>query len=405
MTPNPKHVMPQSGEIKTVLLVLAFLIVASTLWYTHDIVQELQAKEKQIANLYAKGFEYIGSGKTQSGDYSFVLDEIIKNIDFPIISTDVQNEPLPPYAMTVRNVDLDTSASLDSQHLFLKRMIVEMDGQNPPIKVQYNDTLVISYVHYGESRLIKRLRMLPYIEFTVVALFIFIGYMSFSYIKRSEQSNIWVGMARETAHQLGTPISSMMGWIELLKHQAGEGKSKMTETLRDMDNDLQRLQKIADRFSKIGSKPDLKEENIAEVIDKVLQYFQRRIPQTGKRVQLSFDQKGILSAQINRELFEWVIENLVKNALDAIDSGEGKVTISISERPDFVYIDVTDNGKGIEPSYKKEVFRPGFSTKKRGWGLGLSLSQRIIESYHRGKLTLKESRPGVATTFRIKLKR
>ena len=307
--------------------------------------------------------------------------------------------------MTVRNVDLDTSASLDSQHLFLKRMIVEMDGQNPPIKVQYNDTLVISYVHYGESRLIKRLRMLPYIEFTVVALFIFIGYMSFSYIKRSEQSNIWVGMARETAHQLGTPISSMMGWIELLKHQAGEGKSKMTETLRDMDNDLQRLQKIADRFSKIGSKPDLKEENIAEVIDKVLQYFQRRIPQTGKRVQLSFDQKGILSAQINRELFEWVIENLVKNALDAIDSGEGKVTISISERPDFVYIDVTDNGKGIEPSYKKEVFRPGFSTKKRGWGLGLSLSQRIIESYHRGKLTLKESRPGVATTFRIKLKR
>ncbi|HAL56627.1 MAG TPA: sensor histidine kinase [Bacteroidetes bacterium] len=397
--------MPQSGEIKTVLLVLAFLIVASTLWYTHDIVQELQAKEKQIANLYAKGFEYIGSGKTQSGDYSFVLDEIIKNIDFPIISTDVQNEPLPPYAMTVRNVDLDTSASLDSQHLFLKRMIVEMDGQNPPIKVQYNDTLVISYVHYGESRLIKRLRMLPYIEFTVVALFIFIGYMSFSYIKRSEQSNIWVGMARETAHQLGTPISSMMGWIELLKHQAGEGKSKMTETLRDMDNDLQRLQKIADRFSKIGSKPDLKEENIAEVIDKVLQYFQRRIPQTGKRVQLSFDQKGILSAQINRELFEWVIENLVKNALDAIDSGEGKVTISISERPDFVYIDVTDNGKGIEPSYKKEVFRPGFSTKKRGWGLGLSLSQRIIESYHRGKLTLKESRPGVATTFRIKLKR
>ena len=397
--------MPQSGEIKTVLLVLAFLIVASTLWYTHDIVQELRAKEKQIANLYAKGFEYIGSGKTQSGDYSFVLDEIIKNIDFPIISTDVQNEPLPPYAMTVRNVDLDTSASLDSQHLFLKRMIVEMDGQNPPIKVQYNDTLVISYVHYGESRLIKRLRMLPYIEFTVVALFIFIGYMSFSYIKRSEQSNIWVGMARETAHQLGTPISSMMGWIELLKHQAGEGKSKMTETLRDMDNDLQRLQKIADRFSKIGSKPDLKEENIAEVIDKVLQYFQRRIPQTGKRVQLSFDQKGILSAQINRELFEWVIENLVKNALDAIDSGEGKVTISISERPDFVYIDVTDNGKGIEPSYKKEVFRPGFSTKKRGWGLGLSLSQRIIESYHRGKLTLKESRPGVATTFRIKLKR
>jgi hypothetical protein len=238
-----------------------------------------------------------------------------------------------------------------------------------------------------------------------VALWILIGYISFSYIKRSEQSSIWVGMARETAHQLGTPISSMMGWVELLKHQTGSSDPKIIETLHDMDNDLQRLQKIASRFSRIGSKPDLKDENLVEVIEKVLQYFQRRIPQTGKKVQLSLEYKSPIIVQINSELFEWVIENLIKNGLDAIENGSGKITISLTERQKSVNIDVTDTGKGIDMTYRKEVFRPGFSTKKRGWGLGLSLSQRIIETYHSGKLTLKDSKPGTGTTFRIKLRK
>jgi hypothetical protein len=278
-----------------------------------------------------------------------------------------------------------------------------MDGHNPRIKVEAGEGVVLSYVHYGESKLITRLRLLPYVELAVVALFILIGYISFSYIKRSEQSSIWVGMARETAHQLGTPISSMMGWVELLRHQTGNADAKVVETLHDMDNDLQRLQKIANRFSRIGSKPDLKEENLVEVIEKVIQYFQRRIPQTGKRVQISLEYKSPVTAKINGELFEWVIENLIKNALDAIETGTGKITIILSERPGHVYIDVTDTGKGIDMPYRKEVFRPGFSTKQRGWGLGLSLSQRIIESYHSGKLILRDSRPGAGTTFRIKL--
>jgi signal transduction histidine kinase len=260
-------------------------------------------------------------------------------------------------------------------------------------------------VHYGESTLITRLRYLPYIELAVVALFIFIGYVSFSYIKRSEQSNIWVGMARETAHQLGTPISSMMGWVELLRLQTGASDPKIVETLHDMDNDLQRLQKIANRFSRIGSKPDLKEENLIEIIGKVIAYFQRRIPQTGKRVQIALEYTSPVAANVNSELFEWVIENLIKNGLDAIETGAGKITIAVSDRADTVNIDVIDTGKGIDVTYRKEVFRPGFSTKKRGWGLGLSLSQRIIESYHRGKLILKESKPGSGTTFRIKLRK
>jgi signal transduction histidine kinase len=405
MTTTNRNLLPQSSELKVILLVLAFIIVAGTLWYTHSIVRDLEANQKRIASLFAKSFEYIGSDKTQSGDYSFVLEEIIHNIDFPMILSDAANEPLAPYATNIRNVSLDSSLSTEVQRAYLKELIAEMDGNNPRIKVEAGEGVVLSYVHYGESKLITRLRLLPYVELAVVALFILIGYISFSYIKRSEQSSIWVGMARETAHQLGTPISSMMGWVELLRHQTGTADATVVETLHDMDNDLQRLQKIASRFSRIGSKPDLKEENLVETIEKVIQYFQRRIPQTGKRVQISLEYKAPVTAQINGELFEWVIENLIKNALDAIETGTGKITIILSERPGHVYIDVTDTGKGIDMPYRKEVFRPGFSTKKRGWGLGLSLSQRIIESYHSGKLILRDSRPGAGTTFRIKLRR
>ena len=405
MKTSNRNFLPQSSELKVVLLIFAFIIVAGTLWYTHSIVRDLEANQKHIASLFAKSFEYIGSNKTQTGDYSFVLEEVINNIDFPMILSDAIDEPLQPYPLNVKNIVLDSTMSTSQQRLYLKKLMGEMDLQNSRIKVEASDNLILNYVHYGESKLITRLRLLPYIEISVVALWILIGYISFSYVKRSEQSNIWVGMARETAHQLGTPISSMMGWVELLKHQTGSSDPKITETLHDMDNDLQRLQKIASRFSRIGSKPDLKDENLVEVIEKVLHYFQRRIPQTGKKVQLSLEYKSPITVQINSELFEWVIENLIKNGLDAIENGSGKITITLSERQNFVNIDVTDTGKGIDMTFRKEVFRPGFSTKKRGWGLGLSLSQRIIETYHSGRLTLKDSKPGIGTTFRIKLRR
>jgi signal transduction histidine kinase len=405
MKTDNRNLLPQSSELKVALLIFAFLIVAGTLWYTHSIVRDLEANQKHIASVFVKSINYIGSDKTQPGDYSFVLEEVINNIDFPLILTDANNEPLQPYSLFVKNITLDSTKSPDQQRQYLKKLIADMDEQNPRIRSQVSESIILNYVHYGESRLITRLRLLPYIEIAVVALWILIGYISFSYIKRSEQSSIWVGMARETAHQLGTPISSMMGWVELLKHQTGSSDPKVAETLHDMDNDLQRLQKIASRFSRIGSKPDLKEENLVDVIERVLQYFQRRIPQTGKKVQLSFEHQAPITVQINSELFEWVIENLIKNGLDAIENGSGKITITLAERQNSVNIDVTDTGKGIDVTYRKEVFRPGFSTKKRGWGLGLSLSQRIIETYHSGKLTLKDSKPGIGTTFRIKLRK
>ena len=391
-----------SGRLKIFLMVFAFLIIAGTLWYTHDLVQALSRKEKEIADLYAKSFEYVANGKAGEGDYNFLFSEIINTVDFPVIMTDRNNEPELPYDKNIKNIPLNSQLSVEEQHQILKKLITGMDNSRPPIKVAYQDTIILSYLHYGESALVVQLRWLPYIELAVAALFILIGYISFSYIKRSEQSNIWVGMARETAHQLGTPISSMLGWVELLKEQSG-GNKIATETLLDMESDLHRLQKIADRFSKIGSKPDLHEEDLTEVIGKVTEYFKRRIPQTGKKVQLVFESNEKVRAHINRELFEWVLENLTKNALDAIENGKGTIAFAISEQEKQVFVDISDTGKGITLKHRNDVFRPGFSTKKRGWGLGLSLSKRIIETIHGGRLFLKENNPGFKTTFRIKL--
>lgn len=407
MAPALKSGSPQSGRFKAGLLLFAFLIAAGTLYYSHGIVVQLEERQKQVADLYAKSLEYLANAPgAMGGDYSFVFDEILRSIDFPIILTDSRHEPIPPltgsYANAVRNIDLDTTQSLDDQRDLLLELIREMDRTNPPITVAYQDTMILNYVHYGESELVTRLRWFPYVEIVLAGLFVFIAYVTFSYIKRSEQSNIWVGMARETAHQLGTPISSMLGWVELLKTST-QGNERLAGIVTDMDNDVRRLQKIADRFSKIGSKPELVEEPLAEVIRKVVAYFERRIPQSGKRVTIEAEFGGPETVRINAELFEWVLENLIKNGLDAIDNG-GIIRITTGRAGSRVFIDVADTGKGVEGMYRKDIFRPGFSTKARGWGLGLSLSKRIVEVYHKGRLILKESKPGEGTVFRILLK-
>lgn len=398
---------PQSGRVKAALLLFAFLIAAGTLYYTHSIVLRLEERQKQVADLYAKSLEYLANAPgAMGGDYSFVFDEVLRAIDFPIILTDSHHEPIPPltgsYANAVRNIDLDTTRSLDEQRNHLVELIRAMDRTNPPITVAYQDTMILNYVHYGESDLVTRLRWFPYVEIALAGLFVFIAYATFSYIKRSEQSNIWVGMARETAHQLGTPISSMLGWVELLKSSTRENQ-RLAGIVADMENDTRRLQKIADRFSKIGSKPELADESLDGVIRKVVAYFERRIPQTGKRVTIDVTSGGPETVRINAELFEWVLENLIKNGLDAIENG-GIIRITTGRAGSRTFVDVADTGKGVEGMYRKDIFRPGFSTKARGWGLGLSLSKRIIETYHSGTLLLKSSKPGEGTVFRILLR-
>ncbi len=392
---------PSSVNLKAGLLVIAILIAAGTLFYTQSIVRKLIVREKHTAHLYAESLQYLASDESTSQDYSFIFDDVLGSIDFPMILTDRHNEPLQPYSRSIRNINLDTTMSLERQHKYLVGLIKEMDKENRPIKVSLGN-VVLNYVHYGESGMVTQLRVVPYVEFGIAALFILIGYIAFSYLKRSEQSNIWVGMARETAHQLGTPLSSLMGWMEILKSDMDV--ERKNEIIGDMEQDIGRLNKVAMRFSKIGSLPELRKMRASDIVENVFAYFGKRIPQTGKKVDLVLTGDRTLCAMFNAELFEWVIENLIKNALDAIEDKNGKIVVNLSRDEQYLAIDVSDTGKGIDMKFRRDIFRPGYSTKKRGWGLGLSLARRIIESYHEGQIYLKDSKPGKGSTFRIRLK-
>lgn len=400
---------PRSANIKLILVITAVVIVVATLLYTQYLVKDLLNRERETAGLYARSIEFIANRpadrSTDQSDYSFIFDEIIRSIDFPIVLTDPHNAPIQPFSTNAKNIIYDSTLSQQSQREFFQHLITELDKQHPPIKVMLQDTVVINYVHYGESELITKLRWLPYIEIAVAGMFIILGYIGFSYIKMNEQSNIWVGMSKETAHQLGTPISSLMGWLEILKVNS-QGNTKQLATLDEVERDIIRLQKVTDRFSKIGSKPILNEEELYDVIESTIQYYKQRLPSRfgeGKQIEITLDTSERPKAKINRELFGWVIENLIKNAIDAMEGGRGTITFSLSQKNREIFIDVKDTGKGVDKKQRKDIFRPGYSTKQRGWGLGLSLSKRIIESYHRGKIFVKESKPGKGTTFRIRL--
>ncbi len=395
---------PASVNFKIILLIIALTIAGGTLYYTQNLVEKLQNRERSIVELYAKGIEYVANSSAADVDLTFLFDNIIKPIDFPIILTDSSNNVNPASTTDIKNVKLDSTLTEAERISFLQNLVKEIDQIHQPINVTYADTIILQRIHYGDSELIKQLKFYPYLQIIIAALFIIIGYIGFSQIKRSEQSNIWVGMAKETAHQFGTPISSLMGWIEMMKmnYQKPDAVLDITE---EISSDVDKLNKITYRFSKIGAKPEIKNQVVYEEVKKVTEYFNRRLPQTGKTVELTISGNETCSAQINGELFEWVLENLIKNALDAIETNKGKINIDIFENKKNIELEVSDNGKGIDLRRRKDVFRPGYSTKKRGWGLGLSLSKRIIEGYHGGKIFVKNSSPGEGTTFKILLKK
>ena len=394
---------PASVNIKIILLVIAVLIAGGTLFYTQSLVGKLQTKERQMVELYAKVIEHIANSSSTETDITFLFDNFIKPIDFPMILTDAEDKVdlnSKSDVRNIRNIKYDSTLSNKDLETFFENKLKEMDEINPPIIVAYEDTIIFQKIHYGDSALINQLKFYPYLQITIAALFIVIGYIGFSNIKRSEQSNIWVGMAKETAHQFGTPISSLMGWLEMLKINFKE-PDKVLDVAEEISNDVEKLNKITYRFSKIGASPELKNFVVFDEVKKVTDYFQRRLPQSGKIVELTIDGNSEASAELNPELFEWVIENLVKNALDAIDTKQGKISIEVFDNKNTVEVDVCDNGKGIDMKRRKDVFRPGYSTKRRGWGLGLSLSKRIIEEYHNGKIFVKNSTLGEGTTFKI----
>ena len=386
----------RKGNFKGFLFVFGLSIIILILAYTQHLVNLLQEKSREYLKFRIQVFEENINNPNTDADFGFFFTAVIQKTDYPIIYTDTTMTPLQ-----CRNIEehLDTMQVLTPEAtLRLKEYLADMDQENPPIPIKYQG-ITLGYYHYGVSPVIKQLRWLPFIEITAAVIFILIGYIGFSQIKKSEQRHIWVGMAKETAHQLGTPISSISGWVELLK----EHPEKVGQVTHEIEADIFRLSKVASRFSQIGSVQMLKPTNIVEILENTIGYFNKRLPRHDKRISIELNTGTVRSVKLNGDLFEWVIENLIKNAIDAIENNAGKIKIDLifSDDRRHIYIDISDTGKGIGGRDKKNIFKPGFSTKKRGWGLGLSLAKRIIEDYHGGKLFVKESHPGAGSIFRV----
>lgn len=394
-----KTIYQRKGNFKGLLFVFGLLIIAAILVYTQHLVNLLQEKSREYLRFRVKIFEENINNPNADMNYEFFFSEVIQDTDYPIIYTDPDMVPKLCKNISEKIDSLEVLTPEATKILY--KHLSEMDSDNKPIPITYQGT-VLGYYHYGVSPIIKKLRWLPYIEISAAILFILIGYVGFSQIKRSEQRYIWVGMAKETAHQLGTPLSSISGWLEILKEQP----EQLDKAIKEVGIDTKRLAKVASRFSQIGSVPSLKMTNIVKISKNAVAYFRKRLPQYEKKITIKEAYNFNANVKLNGDLFEWVLENLIKNAIDAIGSRKGLINIEInsSDKRNLVNIDITDDGRGINSRDRHNIFKPGFSTKARGWGLGLSLAKRIVEDYHGGKLFIKDTRPGDGTTIRITLK-
>ncbi|MED5433923.1 MAG: HAMP domain-containing sensor histidine kinase [Candidatus Neomarinimicrobiota bacterium] len=379
-------------RIKIGLLFFALTLVAATIFYSNSIVGELRNDNRQIVTVYSRIIAKTINEETDA-NLGFVFDEIIKKVQFPIIYTDASNNPL-----YYRNLD----QGLDKQALL--ELVKSMDKDNDAISIKYNDpqssqSTILGYLHYGDSFLIQQLQWLPYLEIVMVSIFILIGFIGFNSIRENEKRQIWVGMARETAHQLSTPISALIGWIERIESHPGE----TLKTAEEMKSDMVRLEQIAERFSQMGTESPLKKISMTDLIDYQTQYLRKRIPSLGKDTELNVSIDDEIFIMGNEVLLGWAIENLIRNGIDSIKSSKGKVTITVKKEGNYACIDIADNGAGISKKDWNNIFSPGYSSKKRGWGLGLSLVKRIINEIHRGKIMVISSTIGEGTTFQIKL--
>jgi len=383
-----------SVNIKLGLFFVGLILIIGLLAYSNSIVSRLKNDNREIVKLYS---EIIAKTVNEDSDtnLSFVFDEIIKKVQFPIIYSDPESKPI--YS---RNL----SERLTSEEL--QKSLASMDQQNDPIPIVYmdrdsNESIILGYLHYGDSDLIRKLQWLPYLEIGVVALFIFIGFIAFNSIRNSEKRNIWVGMARETAHQLGTPVSALMGWVDRLRTHPEES----TNVVKEMESDLKRLEQIGSRFSKMGSDSELKSISLKELVDRQSAYLKKRLPLLKKEIALTVSGIDNISIDGNEILLGWAIENVIRNGIDSIQSEKGKVDISISSDDVSGIIQIQDSGAGILKKDWKNIFRPGFSTKERGWGLGLSLVNRIINEIHDGEIKVLHSKIGFGTCFEIRIKK
>ena len=372
--------------------------------YTNNLVNSLENEEKQKIETWANAQQYLSNPNLdQDPEFmAFCLVIIEQNETIPMITVDDDGKIL--YVRNVRLLDNDGNrveygpgvTISDKSQQYLYKKLEKMKGQHDPIVLDMGDSF--QYTHYQDSIILNKIQLYPLVQLAIIFIFIFIAYFAFSTSRKVEQNQVWVGMSKETAHQLGTPISSLMAWIELLKMR--ETDLKM---LGEVEKDVHRLETIADRFSKIGSAPVLIPDDVLAVLVNAVEYLKSR---TSSKVNynLHFGELDELFVPLNVSLFDWVVENLCKNAIDAMD-GVGNIDISVKDQGQIVYIDICDSGKGLNKTNYKVIFQPGYTTKQRGWGLGLSLVKRIVENYHNGKIFVKSSDLGKGTTFRIVLKK
>lgn len=368
------------------------VILLISLAYTGYLASQLAEGERDKIDLISKAYEVINrDSENLDADLTFQSYVIEKNRSIPLILVDEQDNIL---------FGLNFGGTRDQDMEYLQRQLerIRADGNEPfVISTPQNPQ---QYIYYKHSLVLQLLTYFPIIQIVLVGAFVLLGFLGFSAARKAEQNRVWAGMAKETAHQLGTPINAIVGWVEVMDSITDEGDQEKKDILDELRKDIYRLELIADRFSKVGSSPELKKMAIAEILPPIMDYMKRRAPRQ-IQFRLDHDQSNDL-VSVNKHLFEWVIENLIRNSLDAMGD-KGLIMIAVHSSTRTVYIDVSDSGKGIPAGKFKEIFKPGYSTKKRGWGLGLSLARRIIEDYHKGKIYVKSSKPDEGTTFTIEL--
>ena len=385
----------QAGNIKAGLFLVALLLIVGLFIYTQGIIEKLREENRETVSFHVKLFVK-GIAEAEGKELDFIFREIIQPISFPIVIADVEGNP-----QHWKNLPSNDDLTLDNVREHLQKMAEE----NVPIPLIINldefgkaKDLELGFIYFGDSTLISQLRVLPYIEIGMVTFFIILGFIGFQVIRNNEKRHIWFGTARETAHQLGTPVSSLMGWLDrLVEHP--EESARLAE---EMTKDVNRLQSISDRFARMGSRPKLERIEVQQLLDETADYFRDRLP-SNKSVTIDVSDAGDVEILGTPTLISWALENLVKNAIDSLDKSEGKVSLSAVQDGKHVVMEIADNGKGIRRRDWKNVFRPGYSTKEHGWGLGLSLVRRIIEEFQNGTIYISSSDRGVGTTFKIRI--
>ncbi|WP_200974566.1 HAMP domain-containing sensor histidine kinase [Echinicola sp. 20G] len=377
------------GKVKWIIFIASLIISVGSIYYTNTLVSELKERETKQITLYANAMEYVANN---SDNLTFIHQGIIQeNHNIPVIVADAFGNPTGQY----RNIKFKNNATEEDIDKKLRAEVLRMKMDYEPIQIVENQ-----FLYYTNSELLTRLKYYPYVQLSVILVFGVLAFAVFNQSKIAEQNRVWAGLTKETAHQLGTPIASLMAWIDYLKNSPVWEENK--EVIVELDKDVSKLRMVTERFSNIGSTPVIKQENIYQVVEEAVSYLRPRI---SSKVSITLNTHAEeVEAMMNKSLFEWVVENICKNAVDAM-KGQGAIEINIvKESEQFVHVDISDTGKGIDKSMFKKVFNPGLTTRKRGWGLGLTLAKRIIEGYHRGRIFVYQSEVGKGTTFRIVLR-